>query len=137
MNEWQLYKRRAGLPESDPQEVRACCSDELRMELLNCVGPNIDELTEVQLPSQIKKIAVKGKNVAVHRQEFYSLHQEPGQPIQQFVAKLKAKAEQCNFTTNCSSELCTHASISYAPSMVADQMTAMTYPAVSGTRSNT
>ena len=49
-------------------------------------------MTEPELLEHIKRIEVKGKNVAVHRQEFYAITQAPGQTIQQFVAKLKAKA---------------------------------------------
>lgn len=122
LNEWQLYKRRAQLPASDPQELRACCSEELKMELFDFVGTRIDELTEGELLVQIKKVAVRGKNVAVHRQEFYTMQQEPGQPIQHFVAQLKAKAEHCQFHLACSSERCTHTTNSYSASMVADQM---------------
>ena len=68
INEWHLFKRRARLPESCPEELRSCCSEELRHELFNYVGGNrIDTLDEATLLEYIKKIAVKGKNKAVHR----------------------------------------------------------------------
>ena len=39
-NEWKLYKRRARLPNSAAEELRACCSQELRLELFNYIGPS-------------------------------------------------------------------------------------------------
>ena len=66
----------------------------------------------------MQHVAVKGKNPAVHRQEFYSLSQCPNEPLQQYVAKLQAKATHCNFSTTCE---CTK-TVSYAEAMVMDQM---------------
>ena len=81
-------------------------------------------VTEEQLLEKIKSAAVISKNTSVHRKEFYSIKQSPGEPINLFVAKLKAKAENCNFTIKCTSDACDHKSNSYSESMIADQMTA-------------
>ena len=94
------------------------------MELFDFVGSStINTLSEDDLLASIKRLAVKGKNVAVHRQEFYDMQQAPGQSVQHFVAKLKAKAEQCHFQLKCSSSQCNHEVNSYATAMVADQLT--------------
>jgi hypothetical protein len=124
LDEWGLYKRRCNLKAADTTlELRACCSAELKKELFDFVGAStLNTLDENALVAQIKTLAVKGKNKAVHRQEFYSMHQEPGQPIQAFVAKLRSKAEHCQFTLECTNADCSHQSNSYAESMVADQM---------------
>ena len=124
LNEWKLYKRRTKLPEAAAaEELRACCSEELRMELFHFAGPStIDSLSEEQLLSNIKELAVKGKNTAVHRQDFYSIQQTPGQPIQQYVATLKAKSEQCDFRVKCNNACCDNTFVSYASAMIADQM---------------
>ena len=128
VNEWQLYKRRANITTSGAEELRACCSEDLRMELFDFVGPAvIDSLNEEQLFAKVKGLAVKGKNMAVHRQEFYAMQQAPSQPIQQFVAKLRAKAEHCSFQLKCSSPNCNNTTNSYMASMVADQMTVGCY----------
>jgi len=122
LNEWKLYKRRTNLsPSAATAELRACCSENLRMELFDFIGPNIDTLEEEALIKHMQELAVKGKNVAVHRQEFYSIQQSPGQPIQQFVAKLRAKAEHCNFRLECSKAGC-KTNNSYATEMITDQM---------------
>ena len=94
------------------------------MELFDFIGSStIDTPSEDDLLASIKRLAVKGKNVAVHRQEFYGMQQAPGQSVQHFVAKLKAKAEQCHFQLKCSSSQCRHEVNSYATAMVADQLT--------------
>ena len=55
------------------------------------------------------------------------MQQAPSQPIQQFVAKLRAKAEHCSFQLKCSSPNCNNTTNSYMASMVADQMTVGCY----------
>jgi len=103
-NEWELYKRHTKFPESSSGELRGCCSQELRHELFNYVGSSvIDGLNESKLLDHICRLAVKGKNAEVHRREFYTLHQEPGMPAQQFIAQLCAKVEHCTFKVTCPS----------------------------------
>ena len=122
LNEWKFYKQRANLPASAAGELRACCSEELRMELFEFLGStSFDSMDEVGLLAAIKKLAVRGKNTAVHRNEFYAMRQASGQTIQQFVAKLRAKAEHCNFTMKCSSTACDVVN-NFSASMVSDRM---------------
>ena len=72
-DEFKLYKRRAALqPDQVKDELRACCSKELRKTLFDFVGSSvIDAFTEDQLLEKIREIAAIGKNKAVHRKEFY------------------------------------------------------------------
>ena len=82
INEWHLFKGRARLPESCPEELRSCCSEELRHDLFNYVGGNcIDTLDEVTLLEHIKNSG-KRNNKVVHRQEFYAQCQDPDMPAQ-------------------------------------------------------
>ena len=122
LDEWKIYKRRASLkPEHVTDELRACCSKDLRKTLFDFVGsttmPSLgeDELLE-------KSTAVIGKNKAVHWKEFYELQQAPDQPVNRYVADLRAKAERCNFTMKCTRAGCEQTN-SYADEMVKDQMT--------------
>ena len=89
-NEWKMYKTQAKLPENAPAELRNCCSEDLRFTLFELLGPSIDDLNEKDLMEKIHKVAVKRKNTAVHRQEFYNMKQEEGQSAQQLLAKLRA-----------------------------------------------
>ena len=107
-DEWKLYKRWAALgADQINDELRSCCSKELRRTLFDFVGgPAIDALTEDQLLKKIQETAVIGKNKAVHRKEFYELVQAPDELLNRYVAKLKAKAHRCNFTMECTSTAC-------------------------------
>ena len=127
-DEWKLYKRRAALtPDQINDELRSCCSKELRKTLFDFVGTTaIDGYTEAQLLLKIKQTAVIGKNKAVHRKEFYEIVQAPDEQLNRFVAKLKAKAERCNFTMQCSGADCDQV-INYGNEMLKDQMTTGLY----------
>ena len=99
-NEWKMYKTQAKLPENAPAELRNCCSEDLRFTLFELLGPSIDDLNEKDLMEKIHKVAVKGKNTAVHRQEFYNMKQEEGQSAQQFLAKLRSQSRSLQFPTD-------------------------------------
>ena len=87
-DEWELYKRRASLkPEHLTDELRACCSLELRKTLFDLLGSSLKSLDEKALLEKIRSVAVIGKNKAVHRKEFYEIHQAPDEPVNRFVAK--------------------------------------------------
>ena len=122
LDEWGLYKRRASLkPEHLTDELRACCSMELRKTLFDLLGSSLQTLDEDGLLEKIRSVAVIGKNKAVHRKEFYEIHQAPDEPINRFVAKLRSKAERCNFTQKCSKNDCDQSN-NYGDEMVKDQM---------------
>ena len=86
INEWELYKRRTSLKtENVTDELRACCSMELRKTLFDFLGSaSLASLSEIQLLEKIRSAAVIGKNKAVHRKEFYEVHQERDEPINRF-----------------------------------------------------
>ena len=125
--EWELYKSAVPLTGDAPGELRQCCTEDLRLALFEYIGPSIRRLQEEELMEKICLLAVQSKNVAVHRQEFYHMHQEDGQTAQQFIAKLKAKSEHCSFVVKCPSGLCSNTKISYALPMVADILTVGCY----------
>ena len=126
-DEWKLYKRPAALtPDQINDELRSCCSKELRKTLFDFVGSAaIDGYTEAELLLKIKQTAVIGKNKAVHRKEFYEIVQAPDEQLNRFVAKLKAKAERCSFTMICSRADCDQVN-NYGEEMLKDQMTTRT-----------
>ena len=105
IEEWERYKRQVALQSEElTDEILSTCSTQLRKELFDFVSiPVIRTLNGESLLAKIKSLAVKGKNKAVHRKEFYSMVQAPGEPIQTFVGKLKSKAAHCSFTFKCTS----------------------------------
>ena len=104
MDEWKSYKRRTALSDAKVvDELRASCTKELRKVLFDLVGgPTLETISENELMVKIKSAAVIGKNKVVHRKEFYSTRQSPGEHLNFFVARLKAKSEHCDFTIKCS-----------------------------------
>ena len=122
-NEWEIYKLRSGVTGSEATlELRAACTPQLQRALFDFLGQDtLAAVDESSLLTHIQQVAGKGKNTAVHRQEFYSMMQSPDEPIQTFVGKLRAKAAHCHFRTTCSNTSC-KADISYSDSMVTDQM---------------
>ena len=122
LSEWTRYKRQAELDNQVDvtDELQAACTKDLRKELFDFVGQStLNTLDEDSLLAKIKAIAIKGKNKSVHRQEFYGMKQDTGQPIQAFVGKLKSKALHCDFTVKCNNTNCRQIN-SYAESMISD-----------------
>lgn len=125
LDEWRIYKNQANII-TDAQivpELRSCCTIELRRSVFDFVGSSeLETITADQLLTAIRQCAVRGKSVAVHRHEFYSARQAHGQHLHEYVAGLRAKAEQCQFVTKCpNTAVCTQ-TVSYAADMVSDQM---------------
>ena len=83
VDEWKCYKRRTSMkPDQVVDELRASCTKELRKTLFNFVGSsNLETVDEDSLLKQIKAAAVIGKNVAVHRKEFYATAQSPAKTL--------------------------------------------------------
>ena len=73
-DEWKSYKRRTGLSDARAvDELRASCTKELRKVLFDLVGGStLETISEELLLEKIKSAAVVGKNIAVHRKEFYN-----------------------------------------------------------------
>ena len=125
---WDRYKRMIRLQADDVEntrlELRECCSADVNKFLFEYVGPTkLGECTEDELLEHIKSIAVKVVHKEVHRMEFHSLVQDQGEPVTQWVARLKAKAFLCDFEIPCTS--CTpHRRISYAEEEISQRLIA-------------
>ena len=122
--EWRIYKSRCGLSTAEVTlELRASCSTELRRALFDFIGIEVlNAASEDNLLEHIEKVAVKAKNTAVHRQEFYAMSQASDEPILSFVSRLRSKATHCNFTTPCTCTTTSTATVSYSLEMITDQM---------------
>ena len=123
VDEWAMYKRRTSLMDTQlKDELRGCCSKDLRVTLFNSLGSaTLTTITEADLLQKIKAAAVIGKNKAVHRKEFYELTQAPEEPLNRYTSKLRAKADLCNFTMKCSAADCEQVN-NYGVEMIKDQM---------------
>ena len=124
VEDWGRYKQMSLLSSEDDvrNELRAACSKEVNRMLFSFVGPQIlKRSTEKELLDHIRSVAVRSVHKEVHRQEFKLMKQEEGETITCFVARLKAKAMQCQFSTRCDIEDC-GSDCSYAEEMISSQV---------------
>ena len=82
----------------------------------------------------IKAIAVRGMHKEVYRAAFQGLHQQQGELYQAYAARLKSKAELCQYgikAPECGDELCTcsghNRQLFYRDEMVGTQLVAGAY----------
>ena len=131
---WGRYKKMCKLDPTDIEsirlELRECCSPEVNKFLFEYVGPaKLNASTEVELLAHIKSVAVKVVHKEVHRMAFNSLFQDQGEPVTQWVARVKAKAFLCEFKVPCT--CCTAPNgpvmISYAEEEIAQRVVAGLY----------
>ena len=103
---WGRYKKMCKLDEGDVEnvrlELRTCCSPEVNKFLFEYVGPaKLNVCTEKELLDHIKSVAVKVVHKKVHRMAFNLLFQDHGEPVTQWIARVKAQAFLCDFKVPC------------------------------------
>lgn len=131
---WGRYKKMCKLDEGDVEnvrlELRECCSPEVNKFLFEYVGPaKLNVCTEKELLDHIKSVAVKVVHKEVHRMAFNLLFQDHGEPVTQWIARVKAQAFLCDFKVPCT---CCPAPagpvmISYAEEEIAQRVVAGLY----------
>ena len=125
---WGRYKKMCRLDDADVEniclELRECCSADVNKFLFEYVGPTkLDACDEQQLIAHIKSVAVKVVHKEVHRMAFNSMWQEQGEPVTQWVARLRSKAYLCEFQIPC--PCCTPSvQVSYAEEEIAQRLVA-------------
>ena len=73
-----------------------CCDPDLEAKFFKDIH-DIATFKEASLLVLIKKLAVISIAASVCRTKFLSLHQDHGQPVMSFAAKVKGKAQTCSF----------------------------------------
>lgn len=129
--DWSRYKQMSMLLEINDirNELRAACSKEVNRMLFSFIGPGVlKNANEAELLDFIKLVSVRSVHKEVHRQDFKVMKQEDGETITRFTARLKAKAMQCKFSTQCDVASCV-SKCSYADEMISSQL-------ISGVRNN-
>ena len=103
-------------------ELRCACSQDVNKLLFDIVGPTIlDACDENTLLQHVKSVAVQGSHKEVHRQKFQALAQEEGEAITNYLAKLQAQAQLCDFQVDCTG---CNRPVSYTTNMVSGQLIA-------------
>ena len=103
-------------------ELRCACSPDVNKLLFDIVGPTtLDACDEDTLLHHVKSVAVQGSHKEVHRQKFQALAQEEGEAITNYLAKLQAQAQLCDFQVDCTA---CNRPVSYTTNMVSGQLIA-------------
>lgn len=119
---WVQYKNLAGLTSTNIAEhILECCDDDLRFDLHRSIGPTIITLTEDQVLSEIKKLAVTEDNTIVSRVILRGMSQGADEEIKHFAARVKGQADICKYFVTCTRPNC-DTKVSYADSEIKDQI---------------
>ena len=117
---WDRYKSKCKLKkaESIRYELRLTCSTAINKRLMELHGAeDLKSISEVELLAKIKDAAVSAKHPLVHRLEFHQITQSQGETMTQYIARIKAKADLCQFKSTCACDTV----VSYKDDMVATQ----------------
>lgn len=123
LDSFRRYKRIANLESNEDVclELREACSANVNKSLYQYIGAvdlNSPTLTEAKLMEYIKFVAVKPIHPEVHRWNFNGLTQNEGEPVAQFVGRLKGEAALCRFSVKCTCDR----DVSYADEMISQRL---------------
>ena len=82
LNRWESYKKATNLEGDEVVlQLMECCCDQLRKDHYRNFPSNPTSISEKDILSQLKQLAVRAKNRAVNRVKLSTLHQDKGEPI--------------------------------------------------------
>ena len=114
---WDIFKNGTNIPEDQlSTQLWQCCDEELTSDLFRDI-PNISTIDVDSLLQSIKQLAVLSVATCVRKTELLALHQDRGQPIRSFAARVKGKAQTCAFTKPCGTPTCTQ-NVDYSEDIV-------------------
>ena len=118
---WKKYRTATGLAgQSIMNQLYACMSTEVDEKLFR--NNLMEESREDDLFNKLEPLIVEKKSILVKRVQFRDLSQRVGEPIMDFVGRLKSAAALCNFRVkdvcNCQEEV----EISYEESEIKYQL---------------
>ena len=118
LSNWSRYKRSTGLVDDTTvrDQLVGTCSTELYEDLYNLLGSSIDQKTELELLTEMKRLAVVSQNNMVNVVRLVSITQDRDEPIRSYLAKLKGASSVCKLTVMCTCAPSTR--VSYADQLV-------------------
>jgi len=104
-DEWVRYKEMTRINRSADlrNELRLACPQEVGKLLFDLFGAaKLNTCTENEMLNCIKPVTVRSLHKEVHRQNFHKIRQSEGEPLTQYVAKLRSQTVMCGFAITCS-----------------------------------
>ena len=105
---FESYKRSCQL--TDATDIRdqllACCETDLRRDLHRYLGTGVDAKSEVELLTEIKRIAVITRSNLVNVVSLMSAAQEHGETCRSYLARVRGLANVCKLSVTCTASGC-------------------------------
>ena len=122
--EWSNYKTAMGISGTTTSaHLYGCLDEELRKDLQkSSQGKAASDMTEGELMSVIKKLAVKQESKLAHRIKMGRSVQAPGMGIRTFFAQLKGMAAPCGYTVASTCVCGVDKTIDYSDKVIQDQL---------------
>ena len=118
---WSNYKTATGLAGAAiTSQLLETCDEKLRFAMYQS-DALINTKTETQILELMKTLSVKQENVMVSRMKLHGLHQDAGESVRNFVARIKGQAELCRFEITCTAAQCTQR-VRYTDEIVRDNV---------------
>ncbi|MEC8567847.1 MAG: hypothetical protein VXY56_06100, partial [Pseudomonadota bacterium] len=122
LSQWQAYKNATML--SGPNlifQLSSCCDKGLNKALNRVHGSSTSKMSENELLDAIKQLAVKEESLLVARYKLHCLKQDIGEPIQNYVARIKGQAKTCKLFASCPE--CNFSQVDYSDQIMKDVIT--------------
>jgi hypothetical protein len=100
------YKERLGDIGDSPAKLLECLAPDVSKMLYSSLGAGLKNLDELNIFENIVACCVTKQTVQARTTELHRIRQEPGQPVQSFLATLKSKARQCEMKLTCANQTC-------------------------------
>ena len=123
--DWQYFKSRWGdyvkatrLEGTDRViQLLECCDDQLRKDLTRNAGGTLTDMTEEEVFTAMKRLAIREENTMVARVTLHNMRQDRDEPVRAFGARLRGQASVCKFTQQCAG---CQANVDYTEAMIKD-----------------
>lgn len=99
---WDDYVKATRLAGTDRIiQLLECCDDQLRKDLTRNTRGTLTEMTEDEVFTAMKRLAVREENTMVARVTLHNMRQDRDEPVRAYGARLRGQASVCKFTQQC------------------------------------
>ena len=115
---WSDYVKATKLEGTDRVlQLLECCDDQLRKDLTRNAGGTLAEMTEDDVFTAMRRLAVREENTMVARVTLQNMRQDRDEPIRAYGARLKGQASVCKYVQQCAG---CGASVDYTEAILRD-----------------
>ena len=82
-------------------QLLECCDDQLRKDLTRNAGGTLTEITEDEVFTGMRRLAIREENTMVARVTLHNMRQDRDEPIRAYGARLRGQASVCKERGQC------------------------------------